>query len=146
MTRETRPIVVEETYAVGAAVLWRAITETEAMRQWFFEPLESFRPEVGFETKFVVQSQGKDWLHLWKVREVVPFQRLAYTFNYAGYEGDALVTWVLSECPGSTKLTLTHTGIETFPQDEPAFAREMGVAGWTYFLTDSLKKFLELDS
>jgi len=44
---------------------------------------------------------------------------------------------------GGTRFRLTHTGIETCPRKEPVFQREMGVAGWTYFLQQSLKAFLE---
>jgi uncharacterized protein YndB with AHSA1/START domain len=143
VTTKTNPIVVEATYAVDRSAVWAALTDPERMSKWYFEPIVTFRPEVGFETQFTVHSQGKDWVHLWRVTEVVPETRIAYTFNYAGYEGDASVRWELSAVSGGTRLTLTHTGIESYPKDEPAFQREMGVAGWTYFLRESLKRFLE---
>ncbi len=143
MTADATPIVVEETYPVEAHVVWKAITDPAQMPKWFFEPIESFKPEVGFETQFTVHSQGKDYLHLWKITEVVPNKRIAYTFNFGGYEGNASVLWELSEVDGGTRLTLTHTGVETFTEDEPAFARETGEAGWKYFLNERLKKFLE---
>jgi uncharacterized protein YndB with AHSA1/START domain len=144
MTTNTKPIVVEETYTVDRSAVWAAITDPERMSQWYFEPIATFRPEVGFETQFTVHSQGKDWVHLWRVTEVVPERRIAYTFNYAGYESsNASVLWELSDVAGGTRLRLTHTGIETFPKDEPAFQREIGLAGWTYFLQESLKGFLE---
>jgi uncharacterized protein YndB with AHSA1/START domain len=143
VTTKTNPIVVEATYAVDRSAVWAALTDPERMSKWYFEPIATFRPEVGFETQFTVHSQGKDWVHLWRVTEVVPETRIAYTFNYAGYEGDASVLWELSAVSGGTRLRLTHTGIETYPKDEPAFQREMGVAGWTYFLGESLKRFLE---
>lgn len=143
MTADTRPIVVEETYTVDRAAVWAAITDPEQMSQWYFEPIASFRPEVGFETRFTVHSQGKDWVHLWRVTEVVPESRIAYAFDYAGYDGDASVLWELSDVAGGTRLRLTHSGSETYPGDEPAFQREKGVAGWTYFLQESLKGFLE---
>jgi len=143
MTTDIRPIVVEATYAVDRSTVWAAITDPERMSQWYFEPIASFRPEVGFETQFTVRSQGKDWVHLWRVTEVVPESRIAYTFNYAGHEGDASVLWEMLDVAGGTRLRLTHTGIGTYPKNEPAFQREMGVAGWTYFLQESLKGFLE---
>jgi len=137
------PIVVEEIYPVAPAVVWQALTDPTQMSQWFFEPIESFRPEVGFETRFTVRAFEKDFVHLWKVTEVVPLHRLAYTFDYEGYHGDAGVTWELEEVADGTRLTLTHRGVESYPRDEPAFEREAGVAGWTYFLRESLKGFLE---
>jgi hypothetical protein len=38
---------------------------------------------------------------------------------------------------------LTHEGLETFPQNNPDFAKESFMQGWTYILGTSLKKFLE---
>lgn len=142
MTTDTRPIVVEETYPADRPTVWSAITDPAQMSQWYFENIDTFRSEIGFETRFTVHSEGKDWVHVWRVTEVVPGSRIAYTFNYDGYEGDASVLWELSDVEGGTRLRLTHTGIETYPQEEPAFQREMGVAGWTYLLQESLKSFL----
>ena len=149
MVTKSSPIVVEQTYKVAVPVVWRAITDAEQMPKWFFESIESFKPEVGFETQFNVHAGGKDYLHVWKVTEVVPNKRIAYTFNFGGYEGEGLVVWELSEVADGTKLTLTHTGIEAFAQfaqDDPAFKRESGEAGWKYFLKESLKGYLEPES
>ncbi len=139
----TDPIVVEQTYNVPVAVVWKAITDKEQMRQWYFEPMTDFEPEVGFETQFDVQNEGQIFPHQWKVTEVVPETRIAYDWRYGGYPGDSSVTWELSETPDGTKLTLTHRGQETFPKDDPMFSREGGEAGWRYFLHESLKAFLE---
>jgi len=135
------PIVVEQTYGVAPDVVWRAITDPAIMRQWFFAPMAEFEPEPGFETEFVVQFEGREYLHQWRVTEVVPEARIAYRWRYGGFEGDSAVTWELSEAPGGTNLRLTHVGSESFPAD-PAFGREACVAGWTYFLQDSLKAHL----
>lgn len=54
--------------------------------------------------------------------------------------------WELSETPSGTKLTLTHEGHETFPQDDPIFSREGCQGGWDYFLRESLKAFLARQS
>jgi uncharacterized protein YndB with AHSA1/START domain len=104
MTTDFGPIVVEETYPVDRPTVWSAITDPARMTQWYFEAIPTFRPELGFETRFTVHSQGKDWVHLWRVTEVVPGSRIAYTFNYEGYEGNASV---LSDVAGGTRLRLT---------------------------------------
>jgi uncharacterized protein YndB with AHSA1/START domain len=77
------------------------------------------------------------------VTEVVPERRIAYSWRYGGYTGNSTVTWELFETPDGTKLTLTHKGHETFPQDNPIFSRESGEAGWSYLLYESLIAFLE---
>lgn len=93
--------------------------------------------------KFDIENEGKVYPHLWKVIEVVPGRKLTLDWKYAGYQGDSKVEFLLTPENGGTRLTLTQTGQESFPQDDPIFSRETGVAGWTYFIQDSLKKFLE---
>ena len=143
MSANTSPIVVEQTFDVPIAMVWKAITDKAQMPQWFFEPIADFEPRVGFETQFTVVAEGRDYQHLWKVIDVVPESRIVYAWRYGGIPGNSTVSWELSETPDGTKLRLTHSGHETFPQDNPIFKREMGVAGWKYFIQESLKAFLE---
>ena len=112
------------------------------MRQWFFAPIIAFEPEVGFEAEFDVQCEGQTFSHQWKVTEVRPESRITNGWRYGGYDGDSSVTWELSKTPDGTKLTLSHNGHQSFPQDNPIFSRESGEAGWGYFLHESLKSFL----
>ena len=143
MDANAEPIVVEQIFDVPISVVWKAITDTDQMRRWFFETMTNFEPAVGFQTQFNVRVEDQDYPHQWKVTDVVPEKRIVYEWRYGGYPGNSSVTWELSETPHGTKLTLTHKGIETFPQDDPMFSRESGQAGWGYFLHESLKAFLE---
>jgi hypothetical protein len=43
----------------------------------------------------------------------------------------------------STRLRLTHTVTEDFPDDIPEFTRESGLQGWTYFIKESLVEYLQ---
>ena len=137
------PIVVDQTFNAPIAAVWKAITDKDQMRQWFFESITEFEPEVGFETQFNVRCENKVYLHIWKVTDVVPLKRISYQWRYGGYSGVSLITWELLEGSNGTKLKVTQAGHETFPQDDPIFSRESGVAGWSYFLHDSLKTFLD---
>ena len=143
MNAHTDPVVVEQTFDAPIATVWQAITDPAQMPRWFFEPIADFEPPVGFETQFTVNADGRDYQHLWKVIDVVPESRIVYDWRYGGYPGNSTVTWELSETPAGTTLRLTHRGHETFPQDVPAFDREQGLAGWRYFIHESLKAFLE---
>ncbi len=143
MDATAEPIVVEQIFNAPISVVWKAITDPDQMRRWFFETMTNFEPAVGFQTQFNVRVEDQDYPHQWKVTDVVPEKRIVYDWRYGGYPGDSSVTWELSETPHGTKLTLTHKGIETFPQDDPMFSRESGQAGWGYFLHESLKAFLE---
>ena len=142
----TAPVVVEQTFNAPMEVVWKAITDKDQMRQWFFETMTDFEPELGFETQFNVRCEDRDYPHLWKVTDVAPGRRIAYDWRYGGYPGVSKVVWEVSEKPNGTKLKLTHQGHETFPQDDPVFSRESGQAGWEYFLHESLKAFLERQS
>ncbi len=141
---KAEPIVVERTYRADIARVWRAITDEKEMPLWFFEPIRSFRPEPGFETRFTVSNDGVDYLHAWRVTEVIAPKKIAYDWRYPGVVGDSWVVWELFETADGTTLRLTHTGVETFPQDgDPAFLVESGRAGWNYFLGERLKAHLE---
>jgi uncharacterized protein YndB with AHSA1/START domain len=137
------PIIVEQTFRAPIGRVWDAITNKDQMPKWFFNTINDFVPKVGFYTKFNVPSGAKDYLHVWRVMEVVPNRLLTLEWQYGGYPGDSFVTFELNPSGEGTHLKLTHRGFETFPKDEPAFTRESGLAGWTYFICQSLKTFLD---
>ena len=66
---DTDPIEVEQTFGAPAAAVWKAITDKEQMRQWFFAPMTNFRPEVGFETDLEVEFEDQIFRHQWRVTE-----------------------------------------------------------------------------
>jgi len=134
-------VVLERSFNAPAARVWKALTDADEMRIWYFD-LKEFKPEVGFEFEFTVEHEGMTYHHLCKVTEVIPQKKLAYTWRYQGHEGDSLVTFELFADGDKTRLRLTHEGLETFPK-LPAFARESFMEGWTQIIGSSLKNFLE---
>ncbi|UCG53344.1 MAG: SRPBCC domain-containing protein [Candidatus Latescibacterota bacterium] len=145
MRTDDGPIIVEQTFNRSIDTVWNSITEIDQMRRWFFENIPSFKPEVGFETQFNVRSQGRDFLHVWKVTEVVPLKMIKYDWRYDGYPGDSYVVFELFEQNNQTKLKMTHQVKESFPEDIPEFSRESCIEGWTFFVKKRLKEFLEKD-
>ena len=143
MRKNDKPIIVEQTFNTSIDTVWNSITEIDLMRQWYFENIPSFKPEVGFETQFNVKSQDRNFLHMWNVTEVVPMKKITYNWKYEGYPGDSVVVFELFKQNNSTKLRLTHQVLESFPEDIPEFSRESGIEGWTFFIKKSLKEFLE---
>jgi uncharacterized protein YndB with AHSA1/START domain len=121
--------------------VWQAITTPAAFEKWYF-PIPEFRPVVGHEFGFTVEHEGNRWVHLCRVTEVTPPNRLAYTWRYPDHEGDSLVTFELMAEGPQTRLTLRHTGLDSFPK-LPAFARENFLAGWTDLIGRALKEFIE---
>ena len=77
-----KPIIVEQTFKTSTKTIWNAITKVDLMRQWFFNNIEDFKPEVGFKTQFNVQSEERNFLHLWEIIEVDPFKKIVYNLNF----------------------------------------------------------------
>lgn len=136
------PFIIERTYNVPAAKVWRAITDKDQMKQWYFD-LAEFKPEVGFAFSFYGGDENKQYLHLCRVTEVVPGKKLVYSWQYEGDPGVSYVSWELFEEGTNTRLKLTHSGLDTFSKDDPALARENFEQGWNYIVGTSLKEFLE---
>ncbi len=137
------PLVVERSFNAPLDTVWKAITDVGHMKQWYFAALESFRPEVGFETQFNVEHGGRNFLHIWKVTDVVPGKKITYSWRYGGYPGETFVTFELHSEGQKTKLKLTHDGLESFvPESHPELARENFVQGWTHY-GEALEAFLE---
>ena len=137
------PIVVEQTFSAPVDAVWKSITEIDLMRQWYFENIPAFKPQVGFETRFNVQSGGRDFLHMWKVTEATPRKRISYDWRFDGYPGESSAAFELFDNGKSTTLRLTVTVREDFPEDIPEFKRESCIDGWKYFIQKRLKVYLE---
>lgn len=137
------PFVIERTYNAPVREVWKAITNKDQMKEWYFD-LAEFKPEVDFEFQFEAgKDSTKPYLHLCKITEVVPFKKLAYTWSYADYEGGSLVTFELFDEGDKTRLKLTHEGLETFPANNPDLSKESFAEGWNYIIGTSLKNFVE---
>jgi uncharacterized protein YndB with AHSA1/START domain len=138
--KTTEPLIVERTFNAPVAKVWKAITNRDDMKQWYFD-LAEFKPEVGFQFQFVVEHEGNTFDHRCKVTEVIPQKKLVHTWRYEGQPGDSVVTWELFPEGEKTRLKLTHTGLETFPA-LPAYARKNFEAGWTSIVGTELPNFL----
>ena len=139
-----QPVTIERTLNAPAARVWKAITDSEQMKQWYFD-IADFQPEVGFEFHFLAGPAQKQYLHVCKVTEVESGKKLTYSWRYDGYEGMSYVTFELVEEGKHTRLRLTHRGLETLPRNNPDFARDNFAEGWTYIIDTALKGFVEKD-
>ncbi|CAN5446794.1 SRPBCC domain-containing protein [soil metagenome] len=140
-----QPFVIERTYNAPVARVWKALTDKEAMKQWYFD-LAEFKLEVGFEFQF--EGKGNDgfvYNHLCRITDVIPQKKLQHTWGYEGYEGSTLVTIELFAEGDKTRVKLTHEGIETLP-NLPAFAKQNFVNGWTAIIGTNLAKYVEEES
>jgi len=140
-TESADAVVVERTLKAPIARVWKALTEVDQMREWYFD-LKEFRPEVGFEFEFMVEHEGNNYHHLCRVTEVIPQKKIAYTWRYKGEPGNSLVTIELFPESNMTRFRLTHEGLDSFPKTL-AYARKNFEAGWTAIIGTELKQFVE---
>lgn len=137
-----KPFTIERTFNAQVSDVWKAITQKELMKEWYFD-LAAFKPVVGFTFQFKGgPTPEKQYLHLCEIVEVIPEKKLKHSWRYDGFEGNSFVTFELFEEGDKTKLVLTHEGLETFPANNLDFAFTNFVEGWTYFINTSLENFL----
>jgi uncharacterized protein YndB with AHSA1/START domain len=135
--------IIERVLNAPVSKVWRAITNKEDMKKWYFD-LSEFKPEVGFEFSFPGQGhQGEKYIHHCQVTEVVKEKKLVYSWAYEGFPGISYVHFELFAEGDHTRIRLTHEGLETFPQNNSDFARESFAAGWTELIGALLKNFVE---
>jgi uncharacterized protein YndB with AHSA1/START domain len=138
------PFVIERVLNAPVERVWKAITNADDMKQWYFD-IPGFKPEVGFEFTFKGENEGRVLIHLCKVTEVIPNQKLTHSWRYEGYEGNSFVTFELIPEGAQTRLKLTHKGLETFPPIAD-FEKSNFEAGWTYIIGTSIKNYLEKET
>jgi uncharacterized protein YndB with AHSA1/START domain len=136
--------IIEKIFNVPVANVWKAITNKDEMKHWYFDLVE-FKPEVGFQFSFIGRGKDgtKEYIHRCEIKEVIPEKKLMYSWRYEGFEGNSFVTFELFAEGNKTKLKLTHEGLETFPTNNSDFAKENFVEGWTYIIGRSLQGYIE---
>ncbi|NDP27517.1 MAG: SRPBCC domain-containing protein [Flavobacterium sp.] len=136
-------ISVERVFKADKKVVWRAITEKDLMKLWYFD-LQDFKTVIGFKFEFMGGPEdGIQYKHLCQITEVLPEKKLTYSWKYEGFEGVSYVTFELFDEDENTKVILTHIGFDTFPSSNPDFAIANFEEGWNHIINTSLKAFLE---
>jgi len=55
---EKEPFVIERIFNASIEKIWKAITDKDEMKKWYFD-LPEFKPEVGFEFQFYAGDDKK---------------------------------------------------------------------------------------
>ncbi|MBX2873350.1 MAG: SRPBCC domain-containing protein [Saprospiraceae bacterium] len=142
MTKSEGPIILK--YPINASIdkLWSALVELEEMVQWYFDNIPDFKAEVGFQTQFLITNEGRSFTHVWEVTRVIPQAEIAYSWRYAEYPGQSILTLSLLPEGQQLKLKVMVDIVEDFPQDIPEFKRESCIGGWNYFIGERLTDYL----
>ncbi len=136
-------IHIERTYPISAEKLWKALTDKQTMKDWFFE-IPNFSTEEGAEFEFYKSNTAGQQLHQCQVIETKAPEIFKFTWRHPKQsEGTSIITWRLIPRRGATTLHLTHEGLENFKDAGENFSQDKFESGWEKLLGESLNKFLE---
>ena len=126
----------------GPDVVWKALTDRETIKKYFFGTEAISDWQVGSSLIFQGEWEGKTYQDKGTILAADAGKKLQYSY-WSGFSGledvpdnYSLVTYLLSSESDQTTLTLTQEGFA----GEEALAHADG--GWTMVL-DNLKKLLE---
>lgn len=140
---ENNIVVVEKIFDAPVEKIWRAITDKDEMKKWYFD-LEEFKAEPGFKFQFTGgPDDGTQYKHLCEVTEVIQLKKLTYSWSYEGYSGISYVTFELIGKGHQTLVRLTHTGIDSFSPINKDFNINNFREGWDGFINSSLNSYLK---
>ncbi len=134
------PLIKEFDYNVSIEKVWRALTDKDKMKKWYFLQLKKFEPIVGF--KFQFDDDTAEYKKEWTVTKVVEGKTLAHNWAYKGYSGNSEVIFDLFSEENKTRLKVTQTDLDSFP-NHPHFKRDRFESGWDNLLGQNLKHLLE---
>ena len=95
--------------------IWEYLTKSELLEQWLMK--NDFMPVVGHSFHFrtnPIPAMNFDGVCHCKVLELVPFEKLSYSWKGGSGNGDVqldtIVVWNLLPADGGTNLFLEHSG------------------------------------
>jgi uncharacterized protein YndB with AHSA1/START domain len=129
--------------------VWRAITDVREFNQWFGVSLTApFAPGAEVSGQITIPGYTHVTMTAW-VETVEPERRFAFRWHpnaidpnvdYSA-EPTTLVTFLLDDAPGGTRLTVIESGFDGIPEWRRMKSIEGNSAGWAAQL-DNVRKHL----
>jgi len=138
---DEQKVVKERIIQASVADVWKAVTTAEEMSQWFFE-LDDFKAKLGYEFQLMGEKDGKKYPTSCKIIEVIPEEKMIFTWRYDDFPGEQLVSFELFNLGESCKFRVTHSGLENMLVDQDEFDIKDTIEGWE-IITKQLKQLIE---
>lgn len=135
MVDAEREIELSVVVARPPEVVWRALTDNNAIREWW-APGVLLDPEVG--GAFVepwIDPSGRRLVTAGEVIELIPGVRIALTWADHGWPYTTFVEITLAPHRDGTFVQLRHTGWEQWPEHQRPPLLEAHAEGWDHHLT-----------
>jgi uncharacterized protein YndB with AHSA1/START domain len=139
---QTVPVVKEVMLNAPAYIVWKAITDKDQMKEWYFAVPE-FKPEPGFQFKYYGEKNGQKFPISGKIQAVQPERKLVHTWSYDDYPAETIVTFELFPEGDKTRLRLTHTGLENISSEHTDVSPKNHQEGWNMIIGTSLPQYIE---
>lgn len=126
-------VIVKRVIKAGPEQVFEAFTKPEIMSRWFYGMENgasevSNTLEVGGAFSINMRSpDGKEYMHTGEYREIVPFEKLVFTWN-SDHAQDTVVTVSFRPVMDGTEVTIEHEFLQVSE-------REPHTRGWTVCLT-----------
>jgi uncharacterized protein YndB with AHSA1/START domain len=137
------PIIVEVTVNASVDKVWKAITDKNEMKLWYFD-IPDFTLAVGQVFNFYEPGGENKYHHQGEILDSIPNQKLKHTWTYPDLSTEkTIVIWELQPEDENTRVRLTHEDINHFHDLGSSFSRESFTEGWNKIITQNLKSHVE---
>jgi len=91
----SNPIIIEQSIPASTEKVWKAITDREEMKAWYFD-IADFELKKGKFFNFYEPGNEKKYRHQAEILEIIPRQKLKHTWTYPEFsDQETMVTWEL---------------------------------------------------
>ena len=137
------PITLTQEFKAPIEQVWAAITQPQIMQEWYFN-VRDLSLEEGNVFTFYGDDKKETYLHRCEILKVEPLALLEHTWTHPEQsKGSSVLRWELSKMDEAhTRLTLIHSGLESFADAGPEFSPENYEFGWKGIVGISLRNYL----
>jgi uncharacterized protein YndB with AHSA1/START domain len=122
--------------------VWKAVSNPKNLSRWLNMAVDFDKPVVGEVITFTFEGGSNKGA----IAIVEPIDRFAFRWKaHPDYEIRTLVSFILKEEPGGTRITITEEGFDALPAEARQARIDLNEKGWGMVL-DQIKKDVETDT